>query len=128
MTPPDAPDPATPRDGRPRARRLNRSRAIAAGTSVGALVVLTAGVAVANPGTHSSPPSNTAGTSGSVRTPAAGDGADGGDTGWLTPDGGGRASNASPDPGSGWTSNAPDAGSGTFDPGAGGGTTRSGGS
>ena len=100
---------------------MNRSRAIAAGTSVGALIVLTAGVAVANPGSHASSPSDTTGTSGRVPAPTAGNDSNSGDTGWLAPDDG---------PSSGWTSAPPDTGSGSFDPGVGsaGGTTRSGGS
>ena len=99
---------------------MNRSRAIAAGTSVGALIVLTAGVAVANPGSHSSSPSDTNANSGRVRTPDAGSDSGGSDTGWLTPDDGAN---------SGWTSAPPDTGSGSFDPGVGSaGSTRSGGS
>jgi hypothetical protein len=128
VTPPGIPD-ATAPGGPPRRRRLNRSRAIAAGTSVGALVVLTAGVAVANPGTHSSPPASTASTSGRVQTPDAGSDA-GDDTGWLAPDDPRASDGGAVDPNSGWNAPQPDPGSGTFDPGFGGGdgNTRSGGS
>ena len=99
MTAPQSPD-ARP----PRRRRMNRSRAIAAGTSVGALVALTAGVAADN--------------------------SNGDDTGWLGSDDGPQASDPNTDPNSGWSNSQPDTGSGTFDPGigSGGGNTRSGGS
>ena len=111
----------------PRGRRMNRSRAIAAATSVGALVALTAGVAVANPGAHTSKPPTTASNSGgtqSTQNPSAGDDSSGGDSGWLAPDDDGF------DPNSGWAPSQPGNGSGGFDPGAGGssGSTRSGGS
>lgn len=111
---------------KPRGKRMNRSRAIAAGTSVGALIALTAGVAVANPGSHTSPPSRSTSNSGGVQAPSTGGDANGGDTGWLAPDNGPQAS----DPNSGWTPSQPDSGSPSFDPGfgAGGGSTRSGGS
>jgi hypothetical protein len=113
---------------------MNRSRAIAAGTSVGALVALTAGVAAANPGAHSSPPPSTA--SGSTRVQTSNGGADAGrgdtrgdDSGWLSPDDP-RASDGTVDPNSGWSAPQPDQGSGTFDPGIAGnsGNTSSGGS
>ena len=112
---------------------MNRSRAIAAGTSVGALVALTAGVAVANPGAHSSPPTATASSSGRIQTPDAGNTSNapnGDDTGWLGSDDGPQASNPSTDPNSAWRPSQPDSGSGNFDPGfgSGGGNTRSGGS
>jgi hypothetical protein len=108
----------------PRGRRMNRSRAIAAGTSVGALVVLTAGVAVANPGSHTAAPASSSGTTSSdtnrVQPPSTDDGAD---SGWTTPDDGGL------DPNSGWATPQAPSGSGSFDPGLGGGSsTRSGGS
>ena len=127
------PTPTDPKAAR--GRRMNRSRAIAAGTSVGALVALTAGVAVANPGAHSSPPtaaasrsnpsgSNSSGSSSSSsdRSQRSDDGGGGGDSGWLGPDDSGNV-----DPNSGWAS-APQAPSGSFDPGIGGGNTSSGGS
>ena len=105
---------------------MNRSRAIAAGTSVGALVALTAGVAVANPGAHTSKPPTTAANPATRNTqnPSAGDDSSGRDCGWLAPDDGGF------DPNAGWAPSQPGNGSGGFDPGAGGsgGTTRSGGS
>ena len=105
----------------PRGRRMNRSRAIAAGTSVGALIALTAGVAVANPGAHTSKPApaSSSGATQNPQNPSAGD-----DSGWLAPDDGGV------DPNSGWTPSQPGNGSGGFDPGVGGngGSTRSGGS
>jgi hypothetical protein len=111
---------------------MNRSRAIAAGTSVGALVALTAGVAVANPGSHSTPPSAAASGSGQVQTPQApsAGNSNGDDTGWLGSDDGPQASDPNTDPNSGWSNSQPDTGSGTFDPGigSGGGNTRSGGS
>ena len=108
----------------PRGKRMNRSRAIAAGTSVGALIALTAGVAVANPGAHASAPSTGPSSSAGSQTPSADNGSGGDDSGWLAPDDGGVDSN------SGWTPSQPGNGSGSFDPGVGGngGSTRSGGS
>ena len=110
----------------PRGRRMNRSRAIAAGTSVGALIALTAGVAVANPGAHTSKPApaSSSGATQNPQNPSAGDDSSGGDSGWIAPDDGGF------DPNPGWTPSQPGNGSGGFDPGAGGssGSTRSGGS
>ena len=101
-------DPTSPTRRRTRraGRRMNRSRAIAAGTSVGALVVLTAGVAVANPGI-----ALVAAVGDRVELRAASDAAvgrdddsDGGDTGWLarrtTPR---RLRRLDVDPNSGWT-------------------------
>jgi hypothetical protein len=107
---------------------MNRSRAIAAGTSVGALVLLTAGVAVANPGTHSSPPrdSNT-GTGAPAPSVGRDDGSAGGDSGWWGGDDGSQSSDGSTDPNSGFNPVQP--GPGGFDPGSGNsGSTRSGGS
>ena len=116
----DLPEP-TPTPS-PRGRRMNRSRAIAAGTSVGALVALTAGVAVANPGAHSSPPTATgtgAGpSSNSNPSPdanqAPSDDGRGDDSGWLSPD-----DNGNVDPNSGWATPQAPSGSGSFDPGFG---------
>jgi hypothetical protein len=126
MSAPGSPDPFDPNAREPRGKRMNRSRAIAAGTSVGALIALTAGVAVANPGSHTSSPSTTASNSGGVQAPSAGIDANGGDTGWLAPNDH-RADPGDDDASSGWTPSQPDTG---FDPGfgAGGGSTRSGGS
>jgi hypothetical protein len=109
---------------------MNRSRAIAAGTSVGALVLLTAGVAVANPGAHSSPPrgSNT-GTGPQAPSVDRNDGSAGGDSGWWGgDDDNSRSSDGSTDPNSGFNPVQPGLGS-SFDPGSGNsGSTRSGGS
>jgi molecular chaperone DnaK len=109
---------------------MNRSRAIAAGTSVGALVVLTAGVAVANPGSHTS--RARASTSSDTRSPAVGsnDSSSGADSGWLGgSDDNSGASDGSTDPNSGFVSGQPGTGPGSFDPGGGsGGSTSSGGS
>jgi hypothetical protein len=105
---------------------MNRSRAIAAGTSVGALVALTAGVAVANPGSHTTPPRAASDSGSRVQQPSTDDGAttDGDDSGWW-----GRDDRGSTDPGSGWSQAQP--GPGSFDPGTSvgsGNSTRSGGS
>ena len=125
----ELPEPATTTPSPPRGRRMNRSRAIAAGASVGALVALTAGVAVANPGSHSSPPTasgtgarSSSGTDSSSSPAPTDDGRE--DSGWWTPDDGGNV-----DPNSGWSAPQAPSGSGSFDPGlGGGGNTRSGGS
>ncbi len=129
MNVPVSPDPFDPNARGPRGKRMNRSRAIAAGTSVGALIALTAGVAVANPGSHTSSPTTTASNSGEVQAPSAGDDASGGDTGWLAPNDH-RADPGGDDANSGSAPSQPDTGSPSFDPGfgAGGGSTRSGGS
>src|SRR4051812_48826128 len=127
-TPPPEPVPAKGPQHR-RGGRMKRSRAIAAGTSVGALVVLTAGVAVANPGSHSSP-ARAANAGAGSQAPAAGrdDGSAGDDSGWRGgDDANARSSDDSTDPNSGSSPVPP--GPGTFDPGRGsGGSTRSGGS
>lgn len=121
---PPVPEPKPRRGG-----RMNRSRAIAAGTSVGALVLLTAGVAVANPGTHQSPPRGSDTGTGS-QAPSVGrdDGSAGGDSGWWGgDDDNSRSSDGSTDPSSGFSPVQP--GPGNFDPGTGNsGSTRSGGS
>ena len=108
---------------------MNRSRAIAAGTSVGALVLLTAGVAVANPGTHSSPPRGSdSGTRSQAPSVGRDDGSAGGDSGWWGgDDDNSQSSDGSTDPNSGFNPVQP--GPGNFDPGTGNsGSTRSGGS
>lgn len=139
MTAPRPPDDSWARDPEPRRRRMNRSRAIAAGTSVGALVALTAGVAVANPGSHSSPP--TAAADPSSQQPSAGRAQTPGtddsgwprddDSGWWGTDDGsdGSVGRGSSDPNSGFVPTPRDQGGSTFDPGSGNGSsTRSGGS
>jgi hypothetical protein len=128
MTAPISPDPFDRNARGPRGKRMNRSRAIAAGTSVGALIALTAGVAVANPGSHTSSPP-TASNSRGVQSPSTGDDANGGDTGWLAPNDN-RVDPNDDGSTSGWTPSQPDTGSPSFDPGVGAdsGSTRSGGS
>lgn len=98
--------------------RMNRSRLIAAGTSVGALVAITAGVAAANPAptkNHATPTNARAATTNNDRpsrdTPAFGSDDEGPDN-WqqLPPD------PSATDPGLGSSSDQPPA----FDPNAGG--------
>ena len=130
---------ATPK----RAGRMNRSRWIAAGTSVGALVALTAGVAAANPAPNGTS-SKTGGThpatgTGTASTVPGSDDARDDDSGWVPADPGTQGTTS--DPGvtgpsaaSGWNDPGfadPNAGSnaGGFNPGTGsGGRTSSGGS
>ena len=130
MTAPQPPGDAWSGAPAPRRRRMNRSRTIAAGTSVGALVALTAGVAVANPGSHSphtptADPVSQQPSAGRAQTPS------GDDSGWWGSDDGSDSSvgGGSSDPNSGFVPAPRDQGGSTFDPGSGNGSsTRSGGS
>ena len=109
--------------------RMNRSRIIAAGTSVGALVAITAGVAAANPAPSATHAARNAGRTATSdeRQPALGDGSalDGTHDDWQQL----PADPSVSDPGFGNSSVQPPA----FDPGSGqnnlgGSDTRSGGS
>jgi hypothetical protein len=135
----------TPKARRPdieshRKGRMRKSRLVVAGTSVGAFVALTAGVAVANPAPSSSSgsaarsaPTNarnrsltpTPAPSPAYQDPGSGsqDPGNGADSGWNDPYQGYN------DPYQGWSSDPGYSQSqSSFDPGLGGGQTRSGGS